>query len=87
MAVVQSWVDDPGANHGLIVASASASNGLGFASREAPVAIERPELTITYSQAEPVAGAHSDDAGENTLLTVTSLAGQAPRNIIFFVGD
>ena len=50
-AVVQAWVDDPNSNHGLIIADTSVSNGLDIRSREAAIAAQRPELTISYTSA------------------------------------
>jgi len=49
LAVVQSWVDNPGENHGLIIDDSNITNGLDISSREAAVAVARPKLTITYS--------------------------------------
>jgi hypothetical protein len=52
VAVVQSWLNSPAANHGFIVLNyASASDGLDFSSRENWTAANRPKLTITYSTA------------------------------------
>jgi len=48
LAVVQRWVDDPSSNHGIAIASATNSDGIDFASREAKRADRRPRLTITY---------------------------------------
>jgi hypothetical protein len=48
--IVQSWIDDPESNFGLIVENfAGASNGIIVASSESTVAARRPKLTITYA--------------------------------------
>ncbi len=49
IALVQSWVDDPSTNNGLIIADPTVSDGLVFDSRETATASNRPKLTITYA--------------------------------------
>ncbi len=53
VAVVQGWVDDPASNHGLVLADPSVTNGLDFASREVPVAPDRPRLTVNPTTQAP----------------------------------
>lgn len=49
IAVVQSWVDNPGNNHGFIIQDyAGSSDALGFASRENGNAATRPVFTVNY---------------------------------------
>jgi hypothetical protein len=48
IALVQSWVDNPDQNNGIIIADVSVSDGLVFESREAGTAGNRPKLTVTY---------------------------------------
>ena len=48
LALVQSWVDAPATNHGIILADSANTNGLGLSSRENATATLRPKLTITY---------------------------------------
>jgi hypothetical protein len=48
LAAVQQWVDDPGANHGVVVQNYIASDGMDFRSRETGVAAQRPKLVVTY---------------------------------------
>ncbi|MFW6125376.1 MAG: DNRLRE domain-containing protein, partial [Pirellulales bacterium] len=49
LAVVQSWIDDPAANYGIVIQDyTNASNGFDFRSREAGSPSDRPKLTITY---------------------------------------
>ena len=49
LALVQSWIDNPGSNNGLIIANTSTGNGLDFRSSEYAAATSRPKLTISYS--------------------------------------
>lgn len=49
VALVQSWVDRPGSNFGLILADANFTDGLDFAQREAPAAAQRPRLNVSYT--------------------------------------
>ena len=47
LALVQSWVDDPGANNGVILLNyAGAYDGIDFDSRETGDAAARPKLTV-----------------------------------------
>ena len=48
-ARVQSWVDSPATNHGLIVVSTASGDGVYFRSSEYATASERPRITITYN--------------------------------------
>ncbi len=50
IAVVQSWVNESTPNYGFVVDSPGESDGLDFASSEAPVG--RPWLEVTYSLGE-----------------------------------
>ncbi len=52
VAAVQSWVNAPASNFGLIIAESANRNGLDFGSREAPTPSRRPKLTVTYVPAE-----------------------------------
>jgi hypothetical protein len=58
LAVVQSWIDNPSSNHGIIIQNfVDGSNGMDFSSREASNAGRRPQLSITY---EPMILSHSE---------------------------
>ena len=47
--LVQSWVDNPASNRGLVVLNYTNGNGeIQFSSRETPVPAERPRLVVTY---------------------------------------
>lgn len=48
IALVQAWLDSPARNQGLILANASVSDDLAFASSEAAVDASHPRLTIRY---------------------------------------
>jgi hypothetical protein len=50
LALVQSWVNDPTLNMGLVIQNLSASDHFAFASREASALGDRPLLTVTYSE-------------------------------------
>ena len=49
VALVQSWVDNPPSNHGLITADSSANDGVDFDSREVSAKSNRPRLTVHYT--------------------------------------
>ncbi|MFC1889149.1 DNRLRE domain-containing protein [Thermodesulfobacteriota bacterium] len=46
IALVQSWVDDPSVNQGIIVLDYGNTNGLDFDSKEAGITGNRPKLTV-----------------------------------------
>ena len=48
VALVQSWIDDPTRNYGILVAAGRSSEGVDFASREWPTPSQRPKLTIEF---------------------------------------
>ncbi len=53
--LVQTWVDDPASNHGLIFQDYdNASNGVDFASSEASSVGDRPQLTVTVQSGGPI---------------------------------
>jgi len=49
IAMVQSWVDGPGDNHGLIIADSATTNGADFDSSESVTPSSRPRLEITFT--------------------------------------
>ncbi len=49
VALVQTWLDSPARNQGLILANSSQSDGLAFASSEAAADASHPRLTIWYT--------------------------------------
>ena len=49
LALVQSWIDDPATNNGIIIANSSTIGGLDVRSRKYGTAAQRPKLTVTYS--------------------------------------
>ncbi len=51
IALVQSWIDNPGTNRGLIIQNyTTATDGIDLDSSEATTIANRPKLTITYSE-------------------------------------
>lgn len=46
--LVQSWIDDPSGNHGMVISDPSITNGADFHSSESGTAMARPRLEITY---------------------------------------
>lgn len=81
LATVQSWIDSPSTNHGIIFQDyLDAKNGADFASREATDASQRPKLSITYqppattstpTNQAPIVSAGSDQTvalGSNAIL-------------------
>ncbi len=49
VALVQAWIRNPGANHGLIIGRDASTDGFKFESRESKAPPRRPKLTVTYS--------------------------------------
>ncbi len=47
-AVVQSWIRNPSANHGFVIANDSNDDGFRFSARESSAPERRPRLTIEY---------------------------------------
>ena len=68
LAVVQSWIDDPAANRGIIVKDYFASDGVTVRSSEASTATQRPKLTIAYRPAG--AGGQATNALANNALQI-----------------
>ncbi len=49
VAMVQSWIDDPDSNHGILISNpGGATDGVDFSSREVGFASDRPKLTILH---------------------------------------
>jgi hypothetical protein len=48
-AIVQSWVDTPLSNNGIIIANATNTDGFNFSSRESTTSSLRPQLKVTYT--------------------------------------
>ena len=48
-AVVQSWIRNPSANHGFVIANDSNDDGFRFTARESSVPERRPKLTVEYA--------------------------------------
>jgi hypothetical protein len=75
IAAVQAWVNDPAANHGVLIQDYGVSSGADFNSSETATASQRPKLIIGYEPAsgntdpppndDPTNAAPSVDAGPN----------------------
>lgn len=50
IALVQSWVNNPANNRGVIIGNAEAGDGIDFNCSEASILANRPALTITYTE-------------------------------------
>jgi hypothetical protein len=48
-ALVQSWLDSPPTNNGIIIADSTNVNGFDFSSRESATVANRPRLNVTYT--------------------------------------
>ena len=68
LALIESWIDDPASNHGIIVANPDTSDGLDFDAREAGTATNRPRLNVTYSSGD------TEQPTSPSGLTVTSIS-------------
>jgi hypothetical protein len=96
ISLVQNWVNG-GTNAGIIVASATNTDGIDFASNESSTASDRPRLTITYlppdsggsggaggtSGAGGGGGAGSSGAGAGGTATIST----DPNLKVAFIGD
>jgi hypothetical protein len=50
LSLVQSWINDPASNFGIIIQNYSAApDSIEFASREATNKAARPKLSVTYT--------------------------------------
>ena len=54
VSMVQTWVNDPAKNFGLIIASSTNTDGADFLSSEAPRGSDRPKLTVSYQSKESI---------------------------------
>jgi hypothetical protein len=54
VAMVQTWVNDPARNYGLILASPTNTDGADFLSSETSISTYRPKLTISYLPKETI---------------------------------
>ena len=62
VALVQSWLDNSN-NRGIIIANATHSDGVDFASSEYGTIAYRPTLTVTYVPPDPVDGGGAGTGG------------------------
>ena len=87
IAMVQSWVDNPSSNHGIIILDYNnASDGMDLSSSEIKTAANRPKLTVTYSSfTEPAITVSSPNGGEQwevgSTQTITWVSSDNPDNV------
>ncbi len=77
LSLVESWIANPGSNHGFVIANPSTSDGADFHSSESATTMARPRLNITYSvpvtgNSDPVAGFSSSCTNLDCSFTDTS---------------
>jgi hypothetical protein len=66
VALVQSWVQSPLTNRGIIIANGANADGMDFTSREGATPSLRPKLTISYTTGTAAATTyHVDPAGND----------------------
>ena len=73
IAAVQSWINNPASNFGVILQDYGISSGADFSSSEASTATQRPKLIIGYNppSGEPPTNARPNvDAGPNRTISV-----------------
>ncbi|MEZ6118402.1 MAG: DNRLRE domain-containing protein [Pirellulaceae bacterium] len=61
LAVVQGWLSDPSSNHGMILYSNSATDGLEIRSSEYATVSQRPELELSYVELPNIRGDFNGD--------------------------
>jgi hypothetical protein len=49
ISMIQNWINNPTSNHGIVIANASNTDGIDFASSETSTAAQRPLLSVTYT--------------------------------------
>ena len=91
VARIQSWVSTPSANSGLLVAHATNSNGLDFASSETSTAANRPRLSVTYDTGGGGSGGAAGTGGSGSGGSGTAGSGNEvptdPNLKVAFIGD
>jgi hypothetical protein len=66
VALVQSWVNNPLTNRGVIIASSTNADGMDFSSREGATPSLRPKLTVSYTTGAAAATTYyADPAGSD----------------------
>jgi len=80
VALVQSWIDDPATNFGVVLQNYDNTDGLKFSSRESTTAAVRPQLTVTYAAPHvnsppvlPPIGNKSVDEGNRLSFAVSAI--------------
>ena len=89
VALIQSWVNNPAANHGFIIANSGSSDGIDFDSREVSMVGNRPMLTVRYASEQPgnhppLADSLSVDTDEDTAKAITLNATDGDGDILTY---
>lgn len=63
VAAVQAWINDPSANHGLLIQDYGISSGADFLSSETANAAQRPKLVVNYQPPATLAALAAFGAG------------------------
>ena len=71
-SLVQDWVDDPGGNHGMLLASVGTNARCDFFTSEAGSVVFRPRLVIQYSPTPPTSTPSATPTGPTLTPTPTA---------------
>jgi len=78
IALVQSWIEDPGNNCGILIGNSARTNGLDFSSREVAEAAYRPRLTVCYQDTPPPTPSITPTLSPSSTPTVTPTPSPSP---------
>lgn len=84
VALVQSWVDGPASNHGVLIQNYVNSNTLALASSEVGQSSRRPRLTVVYNQ-PPHANHRTVTTAEDTPVAIRLGASDAEGDSLSYV--
>ena len=88
VALVQSWIDNPAQNLGLIIADPATTDGADWDSSEAATASNRPRLQVTYTAGGQSTPTPVPPTPTNTPVPATPTATAVPGTVRFAViGD
>ncbi|WP_254508368.1 Calx-beta domain-containing protein [Anatilimnocola floriformis] len=80
-AVVQSWVNNPAANQGILLVNESTGLVVRISTSEAATVSQRPKLSVTYSAATPAAQPLSTPLVQGASSNVSNLAAGASTSL------
>ena len=87
ISLVQSWIDNPTDNRGLIIENSSAIDGIDFDSSETGTKTNRPKLSILYDIENDCTPADRDNDGDVDGSDLEALASQGsslPSDLTIF---